>query len=153
MHDDPFDTGAELRRLLAEGRISLASLTAITGIPPGTLESLTSRAPGGGSGLTSHPTHLTADATARLSDLVARLTEGAAVEDDVRLRAVLETLTLSLHLSARNIALLTGIEVDAVEAALRDPREVDGGRRYALAIRASYLLHAVGDAAPPPHRG
>ncbi|MEW5013683.1 hypothetical protein NAI87_07725 [Clavibacter michiganensis subsp. michiganensis] len=142
------DPMAELRRIIAEGRISIDSLSVVTGISKALLLRLTSTSAEDESGMTTQAKLLTPDETVRVSGLVARLTAGLAIDDDIRLPSVLETLTCTLKLTPANIAVLTGIEVASVEASLRDPRHVAMDIRYALAVRASYLLHAVGDAAP-----
>lgn len=153
MSTRPLDTMAELRRLLAEGRIAAASLSVATGISSDLLLRLTRGSAEDESGVTADARLLTSEETVRLTGLVARLTAGGTIDDDVRLRAILETLTCTLQLTPADIAALTGVEVAAVEASLRDPRAVAMATRYALAVRASYLLHAMGDAAPRPARG
>jgi len=148
MSVESFDPRGVLRRLLAEGAVSVDALTAITGIPAEALGRFVTDPRDGGMSRAPDPTGLGPDATERLSDLVARLSVGMAVGDDERLRAILETLTISLRVPTTSIAELTGIAVGDIESALRDPRQVDAETRYALAVRASYLLHAAGDAAP-----
>jgi hypothetical protein len=150
---DPLDTMRELRRVIAEGRISIDSLSAATGVPSALLLRLTSDSVEDGSGITAHARLLTSEETVRVSGLVARLTAGSGIDDDIRLRSILETLTCTLKLTPTNVAALTGVDVAAVDAALHDPREVAMETRYALAVRASYLLHAMGDAAPSPEGG
>ncbi|MFC3298006.1 HTH domain-containing protein [Clavibacter michiganensis subsp. insidiosus] len=44
---------------------------------------------------------------ARVSQLVARLTAGLNIDDDIRLRSIIETLTHTLQLTPTNIASLT----------------------------------------------
>ncbi|PPF67571.1 hypothetical protein C5E16_08825 [Clavibacter michiganensis] len=150
MSTDSLDTMRELRRVVAEGRITIGSLSAATGISSTLLLRLTSESVDDGSGITAHAGLLTSEETVRVTGLVARLTAGSGVDDDIRLRSILETLTCTLELTPTNIAALTGIDVAAVDAALHDPRDVAMDTRYALAVRASYLLHAMGDAAPSP---
>ncbi|MFS4505716.1 HTH domain-containing protein [Clavibacter sp. Sh2141] len=150
MSADSLDTMRELRRVVAEGRITIGSLSAATGISSTLLLRLTSESVDDGSGVTAHAGLLTSEETVRVSGLVARLTAGSGVDDDIRLRSILETLTCALELTPTNIAGLTGIDVAAVDAALHDPRDVAMETRYALAVRASYLLHAMDDAAPSP---
>ncbi|OUE08044.1 hypothetical protein CMsap09_03765 [Clavibacter michiganensis] len=150
MSTDSLDTMRELRRVVAEGRITIGSLSAATGISSTLLLRLTSESVDDGSGITARAGLLTSEETVRVSGLVARLTAGSGVDDDIRLRSILETLTCTLELTPTNIAALTGIDVAAVDAALHDPRDVAMDTRYALAVRASYLLHAMGDAAPSP---
>lgn len=150
MSTDSLDTMRELRRVVAEGRITIGSLSAATGISSTLLLRLTSESVDDGSGITARAGLLTSEETVRVTGLVARLTAGAGVDDDIRLRSILETLTCTLELTPTNIAALTGIDVAAVDSALHDPRDVAMDTRYALAVRASYLLHAMGDAAPSP---
>ena len=150
MSTDSLDTMRELRRVVAEGRITIGSLSAATGISSTLLLRLTSESVDDGSGITARAGLLTSEETVRVTGLVARLTAGSGIDDDIRLRSILETLTCTLELTPTNIAGLTGIDVAAVDAALHDPRDVAMDTRYALAVRASYLLHAMGDAAPSP---
>ncbi|AJW78310.1 hypothetical protein DZF92_10330 [Clavibacter michiganensis subsp. insidiosus] len=152
MSVDSLDTVAELRRLVAEGRISIGSLSTVTGISNALLLRLTSASAGEEPGITSSAKLLTAEEMARVSQLVARLTAGLNIDDDIRLRSIIETLTHTLQLTPTNIASLTGIDVADVAASLHDPQQVAADTRYALAIRASYLLHTMGDAAPSPDR-
>jgi hypothetical protein len=145
---EAMDVAGDLRRLLDEGVISRGSLTAITGITAEAVDRFLG-GPGVG-GPSAFPSPFTADESARLSQLVAQLAVGLTIEDDVRLRAIIETLTQRFHLPPESIALLTHVELGALDAFLRDPRSVDPETRYALASRASYLLTACANAAAPP---
>jgi hypothetical protein len=48
----------------------------------------------------------------------------------------------------QHIALLTGIDLNDLKSALYDPDTAKAERKYELAIRASYLMNAIGNAAP-----
>lgn len=133
----------ELRRIIAEGHISEDALQVITNMPPEKLRYFLNEAKSGMTALATESQALSNDESARLSILVAHLTEGLRVGDDDRLRAIFETLIIECRLTPRNIAQLTGLDVDDVESALRDPRIVPIERRYELAIKGSYLINAV----------
>jgi len=123
-------------------------LHAITGISSDALRSFLKTTPSGDPGLSTAPATLSPTEEARLSGLAAQLTEGYQVYDDVRLRAIIETLTAQFDLTHQNIALLTQIELDDLEKFLSDPRTIRWEKKYALGIRASYLIHAVANATP-----
>jgi hypothetical protein len=141
-----YNSADELRRIIAEGRISEDALQAITGIQPEKLRSFLNEAMSGTTGLTTEPQALSNDESARLSILAAHLTEGLRIGDDERLKAIFESLTIECRLTPRNIAQLTGLDVDDLESALRDPRTVPLEKKYELAIKGSYLINAVNGA-------
>jgi hypothetical protein len=145
-----FNTADELRRIIAEGRMSDEALQAITGIASDALTSFLRATPSREPGLSTSSAMLSPAEEARLSGLAAQLTEGFQIDDDVRLRAILETLTVQCHLTHQNIALLTQIGLDDLEKFLGDPKTVPLEKKYELAVRASYLIHAVANAAPDP---
>lgn len=147
-----FNTADELRRYIAEGRISEEALHAITGISSDALGSFLRATPSGDPGLSTVPATLSPTEEARLSGLAAQLTEGHQVDDDVRLRAIIETLTVQFNLTHQNIALMTQIELDDLEKFLSDPKTIRWEKKYELGIRASYLIHAVANAAPDSAR-
>lgn len=91
----------------------------------------------------AEPLALSNDESARLSTLAAHLTDGLRIDDDDRLRAKFESLTIECRLTPRNIAQLTGLDIDDLESALRDPRTVPIEKKYELAIKGSYLINAV----------
>lgn len=124
MTSEMHNSADELRRIIAEGRISEDALQAITGIQPEKLRSFLNEAMSGTTGLTAEPQALSNDESARLSILAAHLTEGLRIGDDERLKAIFESLTIECRLTPRNIAQLTGLDVDDLESALRDPRTV-----------------------------
>ncbi|HEY0260234.1 MAG TPA: HTH domain-containing protein [Lacisediminihabitans sp.] len=136
----------ELRRIIAEERVSEDALHAITGIQPEKLRSFLDEAQAGMVRLTTGPQALSNDESLRLSVLAAQLTEGMRVADDERLKGVLETLTVVCRLTLGNIARLTGLDVDDLENALRDPRAVPIEKKYELAIRGLYLINTVNQA-------
>ena len=143
MTSEIFNPADELRRIIAEGRISEDALQAITGMPPEKLRSFLIEATPGMTGLTTELQALSNDESARLSILAAHLTEGLRIGDDERLKAIFESLTIECRLTPREIAQLTGLDVDDLEGALRDPRTVPIEKKYELAIKGSYLINAV----------
>jgi hypothetical protein len=138
----------ELRRIVAEGRISEESLQAITGIPADAIASLLGATHDREPGLSAPPSAFSPDEVLRLSALVGQLTEGLQIDDDVRLTAIVQTLTVQFRMTHQHIALLTGIDLNDLESVLNDPNTVPAERKYELAIRASYLMNAIGNAAP-----
>ena len=146
MTSEAHNTVDELRRIIAEGRITEEALQSITGIQPERLRFFLDEAKPGMTGLSREPEALSNDESARLSILTAHLTEGLRIGDDERLRAIYESLTGECRLTLQNIAQLTGLVVDDLESALRDPRTIPIEKKYALAIRGSYLINAVDQA-------
>lgn len=143
---EPYNPADELRRIIAEGRLSEDALQAITGIQPEKLRSFLDEAKLGMSGLTAEPQALSSDEGARLSILAAQLTEGLRIGEDERLKAIVESLTIESRLTLPNLAQLTGIDVDDLEGALRDPRTIPIEKKYELAIKGSYLIGAINQA-------
>lgn len=143
---DAFDAPAALRQLIDEGGISEGAIQSLTGIK---LEPLRSFVAYGQSetGVTSTPHLFSAEESTRLSILAAQLIEGMSVPDDERLKGILESLTLELHLTPQNIARLTGLDDLDIDDALSDPRFIAAEKKYELAIRVSYLLNTLGRAA------
>ncbi|QNE45791.1 hypothetical protein F1C58_01935 [Glaciihabitans sp. INWT7] len=137
------DPAAELGRLVAEGRISEDALQAITGIQADTLLRLLENTQPGMARVTTKTQPPSNDDTSRFSIVAAQLTTGLQIADDDRLKAIFRSLTAECHLTVRNVALLTGLEVDDVEKALHDPRTLTFERKYGLAIRGSFLINAV----------
>ena len=138
----------ELRRIVAEGRISAESLQAITGIPGDAIASLVGGTHEREPGLSAAPSAFSPDEIGRLSALVGQLTDGLQIDDDVRLTAIIQTLTMQFRMTRQHIALLTGIDLRDLESVLNDPNTARAERKYELAIRASYLMNAIGNAAP-----
>ncbi|HWU60170.1 MAG TPA: HTH domain-containing protein [Microbacteriaceae bacterium] len=145
---EAFNVESELRRIVAEGRISEESLQTITGIPGDVIASLLSDAREREPGLSAPPSKLSPDQIGRLSALVDQLTEGLQIDDDTRLKAIIQTLTEQFRMTHQHIALLTGIDLNDLKSALYDPDTAKAERKYELAIRASYLMNAIGNAAP-----
>jgi len=138
-----YDTATELRRIIAAGQISEDAVLAITGIPPEKLRSFLDGAQAQATGLSTERLVLSNDESTRLTVLAAQLTEGLPIGDDERLRAALESLTIECRLTTGNIARLTGLAIDDVESALRDPRSIPMETKYHLASRVAYLINAV----------
>lgn len=136
----------DLRRIMAEGRITEESLEAITGIRPEGIRSFVGDGTRAVSGLVTAPPTLSNEEISRLSVLVAQLTEGLPIGDDERLKAIYESLTIECRLTPQNIAQLTGLNRDDVDAALLDPRTIPVETKYELASRGSYLINAISQA-------
>lgn len=133
------DVGDELGRLIAEGRISMHALAAITGIAPARLTKLLDLEPG----LSAAADEFSEDETVRVSTLAGQLTAGAEIGDDERLRAIVETLTTQFELTHQNIARLTRIKVEELEAFFSDPDSVSWEAKFAMSMRVYHLFHAV----------
>lgn len=130
-----------LLRLIAAGAITEEALQAMTGIEPHRLRRFLDDA--GVDGLSSSPQSLSPDENARISTLEAQLTAGMEIEDDERLKAVLESLTIEYHLEPEHIARLSGLSTDDITHALDDPSSMPPETKYRAATRSSYLLNAV----------
>lgn len=146
MTSQSFATAGELRHAITEGRISDHALQTITGIPPERLQPFL--AEGESAGLASKPPALADDEGARLSVLASQIIQGLEIDDDERLQAILEGLTIQFHLTLENIARLTRASIADLEAALRDPGSVPPERKYPIALRVSYLNLAIANARP-----
>jgi hypothetical protein len=138
---DAFNAPAELRRLIGEGVLTEGGLQSLTGIGSTALRSFISSGLSG-SGLTDTSQAFTAEESTRLSILAAQLVDGMAIPDDDRLRGILESLTIELHLTSHNIARLAGLDAADVDEALTDPQSLQVQKKYMVAVRASYLLTA-----------
>lgn len=148
MTSQMFNTADELRRAVADGRISEMALEAISQIPIGTLQVFLAGSVEGTNGVTTSPQPLSADEAARLSVLASQILHGFDIGDDERLRAILEGLTTQFHLTLENIALLARLDSADLATALRDPSSLPAERKYALALRLSYLTNAIERARP-----
>lgn len=143
-----FNTADELRRAVADGRISETALEAISQIPIGTLQVFLAGSVEGTHSVTTSPQALSADEGTRLSVLASQILHGFDISDDERLRATLEGLTTQFHLTLENIALLSRLDSADLAAALRDPSSLPAERKFALATRLSYLTNAIERARP-----
>ena len=144
MSTEAYDVDQGLRHLIDTGRISTESLSAITGITTATLaEYLAAEHQ---PGMTAAPSALSGTQSTQLSMLSVLLTEGLAEDDDVRLRALIETLTLQYNLTHENIALLIDADVADIDAVATDPSTVDAANKYRLALRLSYVLTSISNA-------
>lgn len=144
MSTEAYDVGQGLRYLIDTGRISTESLSAITGITPTTLREYLEKEHQ--PGMTAAPSGLSGAQGTQLSMLAVLLTDGLAEDDDVRLRALVEMLTLQYNLTHENIALLIGADVADVEAVALDAATVGADKKYRLAVRLSYVLTAISNA-------
>lgn len=136
----------ELRRAIAEGRISQAALQVITSIDRERLAMFLDEAHRSEAGLSTRTPILSGDESVRLSVLAGQLIQGMEIDDDDRLRGILEGLTIQFTLTTQNIALLTHTSVGDVEACLTDPGAVSPEVKFPLAVRASYLNLAIANA-------
>lgn len=134
MTAETHNSADELKHIIAEGRISEDALHAMTGVQPAKLRSFLSGTTPGMIGLAAEQPALSQDENARVSILVARLTEGLRIGADERLKAIVESLMLECHLTIRNLSLLTGLDVEDLESVLRDPRTVALNIKYELAL-------------------
>lgn len=138
-----FNTADELRRAIGEGQISNKALQTITGIRGDVLTSYLEKTPRAGQALSPPSGELSREESTRLASLAAQITAGLQIDDDVRLRAIIETLTIQCHLTLQNIALLTRVGLEELERFVRDPESAPLEMKYELAVRASYLINAV----------
>ncbi|WP_130177513.1 HTH domain-containing protein [Cryobacterium sp. SO1] len=143
MTSKAFDTADELRRMISEGHISEESLEVITGIQREKLRSFLDEQTPWTTGLVAEAQALSNDESTRLSVLAAQLTDGLSISDDARLKAIFESLTIECHFTLGNIAKLTGLDLDVLESALRDPQVVSADKKYELSSKGSYLINAV----------
>lgn len=143
MTSQAHNTADELTRVIAEGRISEDALRAITGIEQEKLRSLLDAAQPGVTGLATQPQALSEDESVRLSVLAAQLTHGLQIDDDERLKAIFESLTVECSLTPENIAELIRLDVGDVESALGEPQSIPAEKKYQLALRGSYLINAA----------
>ena len=134
---------SELNRLIEEGALSERSIETLTGIRGADLHTLLVEEREGARPIGADAPALTSDENVRLSMLAAQLTDGLTVADDDRLKGILESLTSQAHLTVENIAQLTGLRVDDLEQVLDDPHVVSEAKKYAIAIRCSYLVNAA----------
>lgn len=138
------DVAADARRLIADGHISEHALRAVTRIASERITAfLTSSA---AAGLASDEPALSPEESTRVSTLVGQLAYGFEIDDDERLRAMLEALTSECGFTLQNISRLTHVPVDEVTTALHDPGTLPTETRYTLALRVSYLINAANQA-------
>jgi hypothetical protein len=142
-----YSTGSELKALLDQGAISIDSMMTISGLDREALEYVisTDRGP---SGLVSGHSAISAEDSARLSALVAKLRQGLAIADDDRVAGIIQTLTGQFHLTYRQLGLLVGIPSEELKNMTRVNSEVSTALKYSAGLRLSYLLLAIAVAAP-----
>lgn len=143
MSSRSIDVLSELNRLIEEGALSERSIETLTGIRGTDLHTLLVEEREGARPIGADAPALTSDENVRLSMLAAQLTDGLTVADDDRLKSILESLTSQAHLTVENIAQLTGLRVEDLEQVLDDPQVVSEAKKYAIAIRCSYLVNAA----------
>ncbi|WP_412148584.1 HTH domain-containing protein [Curtobacterium flaccumfaciens] len=144
MSTEAYDVDQGLRHLVKSGRMSTESLSAITGIATTTLQG--HLAGDNEPGMTAPTSALTGSQGTQLAMLAVLLTDGLNEDDDVRLRALVESLTLQYKLTHENIALLIDADAADIAAIADDAAQVDAGKKYRLGVRLSYLLTAIGNA-------
>jgi hypothetical protein len=144
MSTEAYDVDQGLHHLVKTGRLSIESLSAITGIPATALHEYL--AAENQPGLSGTPATLSGTQSAQLSMLSVHLTEGLAEDDDVRLRALVETLTLQYNLTHENIALLIDADATDIESAATDAATIDADKKYRLALRLFYVLTSISNA-------
>jgi hypothetical protein len=135
-----------VNRLIEEGILTERALEAMTLIDAVRLRAALSDGPGMQVPTASRERVLTNDETRRLSVLAAQLTEGLTIDDDDRLKGIIESLTSDVHLSVDSVAQLLDASPADLESVLADPRSVPADAKYSLAIRCSYLMNAVNSA-------
>ncbi len=136
----------DLRRLIAEDRISEEALSAILRIEPGKLAALLVDDTPPRGGMVLDEPRLSPEEATRVSRFTAQLTYGLDIDDDERLQGILESLAVECRLSLDNIAGLTGLDVHDLRVARREPRNLPSDTKYAVALRTSYLVNAVNQA-------
>ncbi|QIM17879.1 hypothetical protein G7066_02805 [Leucobacter coleopterorum] len=137
---ETFDTAKQLKRIIAEGRISEESIIKTTGISENDLSLL----------LNEENPHSGRffEESARISMLTAQLTHGIEIQDDERVAGIINGLVGEFQFSLENIALLTGIGVQEIQDFLDAPESTPSNRKYELASRVSYLNMVVANARP-----
>jgi len=137
----------ELRAMIDDRRISLEAVHRITGIE---IESLQSFLDEDGStacmDLLLAETPLMPGDAGRLSTLIAQLTVGLQIDDDERVKSILESLVAVCGLTAGNLARLLDVDESTVNSALDDISTVPAVIRYRLGVRGSYLINAANQA-------
>lgn len=142
MSPNSLNIPAALNRLVSDGALTERALQAMTQIEAVRLRAALSPEPA--ANLNSiGDLSLTDDETARLSVLTAQLTAGMTIEDDERLKAIIESLGAEVHLSTQNIADLIDVRVDDIDLAVNHAQSVPAETKYTIAIRCSYLMNAI----------
>ncbi|KAA9108048.1 HTH domain-containing protein [Microbacterium rhizomatis] len=139
---------ADLRRLIAEDRLSAHALQAMTQIDAGKLDGLLTDTSSLAAQSKRGEHALLPEESARISVLTAQLAYGMDIDDDERLRGIVESLTAECGLTLRNIARLTGLDIEDLGMALTDPGSLPSETKYILALRGSHLINAVNLARP-----
>lgn len=142
MSSNSLNVPGELNLLIADGIVTERAIQAMTQIDLERLHAAIS-AEHGGVLVSPQEPGLTDDESARLSLLAAQLTAGLQIEDDDRLKAIIESLNAEIHLSTHNIAELIHVPVEDVERVLQDPQSVPADVKLPIAIRCSYLMSTI----------
>lgn len=137
----------ELRAMIDDGRISLEAVHRITGIEIESLQSfLDEDGSTAGMDLLLAETPLMPGDAGRLSTLIGQLTVGLQIDDDERVKSILESLVAICGLTAGNLARLLDVDESTVNSALDDISTVPAVIRYRLGVRGSYLINAANQA-------
>lgn len=147
MTSRPQDIAAEIRKMIDDGRLSLDAVERMTGIEHQSLVSfLEDDHSAASTELLQAETPLMAGDSGRLATLVAQLTEGLQIDDDARVKGILESLVAACGLTPDNLAKLLGVDERTVTSALDDIASMSIEARYVLGIRGSYLIGAINQA-------
>lgn len=141
-----FEIPSDLRRLISEGKISEDGVATIARLNPDALRKFLEqdgRSAVGVVSITSDKPPLSDEATWRVIVLTGNLTTGMDVENDARLTAILEGLTITFPLTIENLSRLTGISAADFEQALIDPKLIPIATKYDMAIKASYIFSTL----------
>lgn len=130
------------------GALSLAAIESITRINASDLQRFLEDASARGAGAALSRDTLSADEGLRLSLFVAQARYAGEVDDDERLKGILESLIVECGMTPENIALLTRVDAKDVRAAAGNPQAVPPEAKLALALRGSYLINAANRARP-----
>lgn len=140
------DVAADVRRLIAEGRISERALQVVMQIAPEKIAAFLADDSAGATGLVTEEPALSPEESTRVSILTAQLAYGFEIDDDERLRATLEALTAECGFTLQHLSRLTGLAIDDLTTALDNPGALQSETRYRIALRASYLINAANQA-------
>lgn len=140
------DAAADVRRLIAEGRISEGALQAVTGIATEKIAAFLADDSAPAVGLVTKEPALSPEESTRVSILTAQLAYGFEIDDNERLRAMLETLTVECGFTLQHISRLSGLAIDDLTTALDNPGKLGSETKYTIALRTSYLVNAANQA-------
>lgn len=73
-----------------------------------------------------------------LSKFTTQLAESGKIQDDEPLVGIIEGLIGEFEVSTENLALLSGLKVDNIQAILNNPKSLEDSKKNARAMRMSY---------------